>query len=231
MSAPSLQRFSVLSRVLHIVVALGFFGLGLTGFTLYFGGTWWAQAIAWCLGGAPGLAWLHRACAIMTYAAVMIHLAWLAYYKLALKGRLTSKDGMLPRAQDVKDLVRHMGWMLGKGELPQFRRFTYWEKMDYWAVVIGINTMGLTGLVLWFPEWFSGFMPGYFINLALIIHLVEAVIAVAIKFVIHLVVAHLRPQVWPADQGIFHGRMSHERIKTEHPGHWQALQEGEGEGS
>ena len=92
-----------------------------------------------------------------------------------------------------------------------------------------MNTMGLTGLVLWFPEWFSGFLPGYFINLALIIHLVEAVIAVALKFVVHLVVAHLRPEVWPGDISIFHGQMSHERLKAEHPGHWQTLNEGEGD--
>jgi len=223
-AASHIQRFSVLHRLLHIVVMVGFVGLGLTGFSLYFSGAWWARAVAWLLGGAAGLAWLHRACAVMTYAAVMLHLFWLLYYKAILKGRLTGPGGMFPHWQDLRDLWRHLGWMLGRGLPPRFGRFAYWEKVDYWAVLIGMNTMGLTGLVLWFPEWFSNFLPGYFINLALILHLFEAIIAVALKFVVHVIVGHLRPDVFPMDQSIFHGRMSLERVRAEHPAQWEALQ-------
>lgn len=219
-----IQRFSVLHRLLHIVVMVGFVGLGLTGFSLYFSGAWWARAVAWLLGGAPGLAWLHRALAMMTYAAVMIHLGWLAYYKLVLKGRLTGPEGMFPRLGDLRDLWRHLGWMLGQGAPPAFGRFAYWEKVDYWAVLIGMNTMGLTGVVLWFPEWFASVLPGYFINLALIIHLFEAIIAVALKFVVHVIVGHLRPDIFPMDKSIFHGRMSHQRLRAEHQAHWESLQ-------
>jgi len=217
------ERFSVLHRLLHVLVMVGFFGLGVTGFSLYFGGAWWARAIAWCLGGAAGLAWTHRFLAVITYASVMAHLAWLVYYKLVLKGRLTGPGTMFPRWRDVKDMFGHLGWALDKREMPSFDRFTWWEKMDYWAVLLGMNTMGITGLVLWFPEWFSQWLPGYFINLALLLHLFEAVIAVAIKFVMHPIVAHLRPEVWPADTTIFTGRMSRERIRRERPALWERM--------
>ncbi len=226
------QRFSVLNRLLHVLVMVGFVGLGVTGFSLYFGGAWWARAIAWCLGGAAGLAWLHRFFAVVTYAAVMTHLLWLAYYKLALTGRLTGPGPRCPRWSDVKDMFGHLGWALGKNDLPSFDRFTWWEKMDYWAVLVGMNTMGLTGVVLWFPEWFSQWLPGYFINLALLLHLFEAIMAVALKFVVHVIVAHFRPEVWPGDTTIFTGRVSRERLRREHPAHWKRLEaEGEEAGS
>ncbi len=223
------ERFSVLNRLLHVLVMVGFFGLGVTGFSLYFGGTWWAKAIAWCLGGAAGLAWTHRFLAVITYASVMIHLIWLAYYKLVLKGRLTGPGTMFPAWRDVKDVIGHVGWSLDRREMPAFDRFAWWEKMDYWAVLLGMNTMGITGLVLWFPEWFSQWLPGYFINVALLLHLFEAVIAVAIKFVMHPIIAHLRPEVWPADTSIFTGRISLERMQRERPAQWERFKADSGE--
>ncbi len=222
-------RFSVLHRVLHVLVMLGFIGLGVTGFSLKFSDQFWAQGVAWLLGGASHLAWTHRAFAVMTYASVMAHLIWLAYYKLLLKGRLTGPGTMFPGGRDFRELGRHLKYMFARGPQPAFGRFTYWEKLDYWAVLIGMNTMGLTGLVLWFPEWFTRFMPGYFVNLALVLHIYEAILAVALKFVVHIYTAHLRPPVYPMEKSIFNGRESMEQIKHERPGQWSELNPSDGE--
>lgn len=219
----SVLRFHALHRLLHLVVMLGFIGLGITGFSLKFSGQFWAQAIAWLCGGQAGLAWLHRACAVATYAAVMLHLLWLLYYKLARGGRLTGPRTMFPRLSDLRQLGQHIAWFMGSKVQPKFDRFTYWEKADYWAVLLGMNTMGLTGLVLWFPEWFTRFMPGYFVNLAFVLHFYEALLAVALKFVSHIITAHLRPEVYPMDRSIFSGHTSLERLKQEHAGQWEAM--------
>ena len=85
----------------------------------------------------------------------------------------------------------------------------------------GMNTMGLTGLVLWFPLFFTGFLPGVLVNVARVLHLYEAILAVALKFVVHLATAHLRPEVYPADKSIFTGKTTPERMKQEHPGEWE----------
>jgi len=79
------------------------------------------------------------------------------------------------------------------------------EKLDYWAVFIGMHTMGITGVMLWFPEFFTRVVPGFFINLAQVLHFYEAFAAVAIKFFIHIGMAHLRPSIYPADMSIFTG--------------------------
>jgi cytochrome b subunit of formate dehydrogenase len=214
-------RFSVLQRLLHLMVMVGFFGLALTGFSLKFSYQPWAQWVVGNLGGAGWTGYWHRFWAVITYSAVVIHLGWLIYFKAVLKGSLAGPQSAFPGVKDVRDLVRHVNYFFGKGRPPAFNRFTYWEKLDYWALLAGMNTMGLTGLVLWFPVFFTGFLPGYFVNVARVLHLYEAILAVALKFVVHLATAHLRPEVYPADKSIFTGRTSLEKIRREHPGEWE----------
>jgi hypothetical protein len=77
-------------------------------------------------------------------------------------------------------------------------------------------------------------MPGYFIKLAQVLHLYEAIMAVALKFVVHLISAHLRPELFPIEKSIFNGRTTREKIMREHPGEWEdiiASADGAGSGS
>ncbi len=219
-------RFPVIHRLLHWVIMVGFIGLALTGFSLKFSSWTWAQWIVSLLGGPGWTGYWHRCWAAITYSGVIVHLGWLVYFKTVLKGRLTGPQSAFPRGQDVKDLLAHIKYFLGQGRPPQFNRYAYWEKLDYWAMLVGMNTMGLTGLVLWFPLFFSGGLPGYFINLARILHWYEALLAVALKFVVHVVTAHLRPEVYPLDKAIFTGKTTLERMKHEHPGEWEEVIKG-----
>ena len=140
-----------------------------------------------------------------------------------LKGSITGPQSLFPKVQDIKDMFQHMGYFFGKRRTPRFNRFTYWEKFDYLALFLGMNTMGLTGLFLWFPEFFSTLLPGYFINLAQVLHLYEAILAVALKFVVHLISTHLRPEIFPVDKSIFNGKTTRERMMDEHPGELDSL--------
>ncbi|MCJ8499596.1 formate dehydrogenase subunit gamma [Desulfatitalea alkaliphila] len=206
-SETSVIRFSVLHRFLHLVVMVGFTGLAATGLSLAFSASWPARAFMWLMGGSAGAAWVHRACAVITYATVVIHGLWFLYYKWVLRGRLTGPHSILPSLKDLKDLRHNVGYFLGtRPQAPQFDKFSYMEKIDYWAVFIGMNTMGITGLLLWFPEFFTLWLPGFFINLAQVLHFYEALLAIVIKFFIHIGMAHLRPAVYPADMSIFTGR-------------------------
>ncbi len=222
-SAKTYFRFSPLQRLLHLAVMIGFTGLAVTGFSLKFSDQWWGFAFAWLVGGAGHLAYLHRFFAVITYGCVVLHVLWLLYFKLVLKGSITGPQSLFPKVQDVKDLFQHMGYFFGKRPIPRFNRFTYWEKFDYLALFLGMNTMGLTGLLLWFPGFFTSFLPGYFINLAQVLHLYEAIIAVALKFVVHILTTHLRPETFPVDKSIFNGKTTRERMMHEHPGEWESL--------
>lgn len=223
LSGEAFIRFSVLHRLLHWVVMVGFFGLALTGFSHKFSAQGWSQVVGFLLGGPERLGYWHRFFAVLTYSGVIVHLGWLIYFKTLLKGNLTGPQTLFPAGSDLKDLAQNIRYFLGRSTPPRFNRFTYWEKIDYWAILVGMNTMGLTGLALWFPEFFSTLVPGYFINLAQIIHLYEAIMAVALKMGIHVLTVHLRPEVYPLDRSIFSGRTSEERIKKEHQGEWDYI--------
>ena len=79
-------RFSVIHRLLHLVVMIGFTGLAVTGLSLGLSTTAPARAFMWLIGGPSHAAWLHRFCAIITYACVVIHAGWFLYYKFCLAG-------------------------------------------------------------------------------------------------------------------------------------------------
>lgn len=205
------MRFCVLHRVLHLVVMVGFTGLALTGLSLAFSATAPAKAFIWSVGGASHGAWLHRFFAVITYACVIVHGLWFLYYKIVLQGSLTDAHSVAPSMKDVKNVRQNIAYFMGRAQKPPvFDKFTYIEKIDYWAIFIGMNTMGATGLMLWFPEFFTRFLPGFFINLAQVLHLLEAIAAVVVKFFIHIGLAHLRPSVYPADMSIFTGRTTPE---------------------
>jgi cytochrome b subunit of formate dehydrogenase len=104
--------------------------------------------------------------------------------------------------------VDHNKWFFGKGPKPQFDRWTYWEKFDYFAVFWGVAIIGASGLIMWFPEFFTRFLPGWVINIALILHSDEALLAAGFIFSIHFFNTHFRIEKFPMDTVIFSGRVS-----------------------
>ena len=115
---------------------------------------------------------------------------------------------MVPTMQDWRDFVAHNKWFFGKGPKPQFDRWTYWEKFDYFAVFWGMFAIGISGLVMWFPQFFTSFLPGWVINIALIVHSDEALLAAGFIFTIHFFNTHFRLEKFPMDTVIFSGRIS-----------------------
>jgi nitrate reductase gamma subunit len=140
-----------------------------------------------------------------------------------MKGRLLGPDSMIPSKKDFQDLFQHIAYFLGKGDPPRFGRFAYWEKFDYWAVFWGIAFIGGSGLVLWFPEFLSRFLPGIFFNIAYTIHSDEALLAIGFIFIVHLYNAHFRASVFPLDKTIFTGKIEAKEMMERHPLEWEDL--------
>jgi cytochrome b subunit of formate dehydrogenase len=216
-------RFNVFHRFIHLVMMVTFIGLALTGLPLKYSDTFWAQGLIVLWGGVKGAGIFHRWFAGITFGYFSLHLLWVFYYVLVLKGNLFGPDSMVPSKKDFKDLFQHIAYFLGRGEPPQFGRFTYWERFDYWAVFWGIAFIGGSGLVLWFPEFFSRFLPGIFFNIAYTIHSDEALLAAGFVFIVHLYNAHLRADVFPIDKSIFTGKIEAREIMERHPLEWEYL--------
>jgi cytochrome b subunit of formate dehydrogenase len=119
--------------------------------------------------------------------------------------------------------VGTLKWFVGRGERPAYGRWTYWEKFDYFAVFWGIAVIGSTGLTLWFPVFFTRFLPGWFLNVATIIHSDEALLATGFIFTVHFFNTHLRPEKFPMDITVFTGRMPLEELERDKPREYEEL--------
>ncbi len=221
------RRFERLPRYLHVLVIISFISLAVTGMTLKFSYFGWAQAISHALGGFQGTGVIHRFAALITFFYFIRHIIDLNTKKRASgkgwKGFLTDPDGMLPNARDGREFLQTVKWFLYLGPRPRYGRWTYWEKFDYFAVFWGVAMIGFSGLVLWFPEFFTRFLPGSFINVATIIHSDEALLATGFIFTIHFFNTHFRPDRFPMDPVIFTGRMSLEEFKEDRPREYEEL--------
>jgi cytochrome b subunit of formate dehydrogenase len=219
-------RLSLFHRLMHVLVILSFMGLVLTGMPLKFSYSPLVQKIAPYLGGFQTAGFVHRICALFTFFYLGLHLVLLAFlhFRKKQKGLFWGPNSMVPQLEDFQNLFRHFRWFLGGGPRPQFGRFTYWEKFDYWAVFWGVSMIGTSGLFLWFPTFFAQYFPGWIFNVAIIVHSEEALLAAGFIFSIHFFNTHLRPTKFPLDHVIITGRISEEDLRFEHPLEYQAMQ-------
>jgi len=223
------QRFTPLQRGLHVFMILSFISLALTGMTLKFSYTRWASVVSHMLGGFETTGYFHRYAAVIMVAVFITHLVDL----VKRKGRdgttwmalVFGKDSMMFNRKDLDDAIGSVKWFLGRGKRPHYGRWTYWEKFDYFAVFWGIFVIGSTGLMLWFPVFFSRFFPGWFVNVATIVHSDEALLATGFIFTVHFFNTHLRPEKFPMDLVIFTGRMTVDELKHDKPAEYDELME------
>ncbi|HUL01833.1 MAG TPA: hypothetical protein VLV16_01235 [Gemmatimonadales bacterium] len=219
-AGPYLWRFSGFNRTLHALVIVSFLGLVATGLPLHFSHAGWARPLIDLFGGVAAAGMLHRICALITFGYFFAHVAYLAYQLATRPDRmrlLWGPDSMVPQLKDVRDIIQMFKWFLGMGARPQFERFSYMEKFDYWAVFWGVAIIGTSGLFLWFPTFFARFLPGWVFNIATIIHGDEALLATCFIFTIHFFNVHIRPEKFPIDTVIFTGRATTEYMQEEHP--------------
>jgi thiosulfate reductase cytochrome b subunit len=223
---PLIRRFNFYHRILHVFVIVSFMGLVITGMPLKYADAPWAAWLMKFLGGYHVAGLIHRICAVITFGYFAAHILFVIYdIAVIRKFRFNpfGPESMVPRWKDIMDIYNNLKWFLGMGPAPKFDRWAYWEKFDYWAVFWGVGMIGLSGLLLWFPEFFGRFLPGWTFNVATIIHSDEALLASGFIFTIHFFNTHLRPGKFPMDPVIFTGSVPLEELKHERPLEYERL--------
>jgi cytochrome b subunit of formate dehydrogenase/nitrate/TMAO reductase-like tetraheme cytochrome c subunit len=231
----SLVRFDIHQRAQHWFMLSGVILLGLTGWPLRGAGVFtgapiigamdasaYSAAFMKLFGGAAGAAIWHRVGAVLIIISSVYHLFYLTF--LAANKRLPIS--MLPMPKDALDMRDNILFMLGlKKERPQFDRYMYLEKFDYWAVFWGIVMMVGTGFVFWFPVFFAKYAPSWVITAAQIIHGEEATLAITFLFVVHFYNVHLKPSIFPMNWAWLNGRITVANLKHEHPAEYERLKD------
>lgn len=221
-------RFTYLERMLHACLITSFLSLAVTGLSLKFSYTPWAARLSHLLGGFQTCGFVHRTAAVIMFGTFCAHLFGLYQKKKKEYGSwralLLGPNTMLLTRRDLQEFIATMKWFLGLGPRPAYGRWTYWEKFDYFAVFWGICIIGSTGLTLWFPVFFTRFIPGSFLNVATIVHSDEALLATGFIFTVHFFNTHLRPEKFPMDTVVFTGHMPLAELKRDKPSEYETLQ-------
>jgi predicted CXXCH cytochrome family protein len=224
-----IQRFSTQQRWIHLFVILSFVALALTGMMLKFAHMSWAHYMANFIGGVAVAGTIHRFAAVITFGYFFTHL--FALFRLKKERKVSwfklifDSGSMWFNKKDIQDFWGTIKWFLGLGPRPQYGRWTYWEKFDYFAVFWGVAIIGFSGLMLWFPEFFTIIFPGWLINVATIIHSDEALLAVGFIFTIHFFNTHLRPESFPLDPVIFTGLVPLDEYKEDRSEDYRKIKE------
>ena len=226
------RRFNRLHIFLHILVITSFLLLSLTGLPLKFSNQPWAIALMNLYGGAANAALFHRVGAAITFvyfgSALAMSINFL-FIRKDIKGnpiqRLFGPDSLCFNLRDIKDVYFMVRWFFFKGPKPTFERWTYWEKFDFVAVFWGMFAIGGSGLMLWFPEFFGTFLPGWAFNVATIVHSDEALLATGFIFSVHFFNTHGRPEKFPMDFVIFNGQIAKEEMIEERGDQWKRYEE------
>ena len=224
-SGQYVRRFRRKNMRMHVVIITTFMLLALTGLPLKFNTAPWAQTLVDILGGVDSTRFIHRLAAVGTFGYMLVHIldVFIRTFIRREPGMFWGPNSMTPQPKDAADFLGNIKYFLYLGERPPGDRWTYFEKFDYLAVFWGVMIIGLSGLFLWLPEFFTSFLPGWTLNAAQVIHSDEALLATGFIFVFHFFHTHLRPESFPMDLVVFTGKMSLERFKSERPLEYQRL--------
>jgi formate dehydrogenase subunit gamma len=207
-------RFNLKQRIEHFVTMTVFALLCMTGLPQKFYQAGWAHTLVDVFGGVDATRWIHRICGIVLALSTIVHFTNAI---LLMLGKRTYFS-MVPTKKDFEDVIQQLKYYLGMTEEhPQYDRFTYKEKFEYWGLVIGNVIMVATGFILFFPVQAANLIPGQLIPAAKVAHSNEGLMAFFVITIWHIFNAHLNPDVFPFDASIFTGKVSRERYLHEHP--------------
>lgn len=218
------QRFNTVERIQHVILLTSFLLLSFTGWALKYP----EQTIehsSWLVkiwGGAKNAGIVHRIAGITMLLDFLWHVIYLGYMLSTGKMKIRKETTIIPLPKDITDAVKNILYFLGLSkEKPQFGRFSYIHKFDYWAVFWGMGIIGLSGLFLAFPVQASYLFPLWSVNwiweVIYIMHSDEALLAIVFILFWHFYNEHLKLGKFPMSMTWITGKISIEDMKHEHP--------------
>lgn len=204
------ERFPLARRIEHWVMMLSFTILGLTGLPQKFPASDLSIAFVYVLGGIENLRRIHHFAAVVMMLGTAWHILVFGYLAYVRRTRLT----MIPTLQDAKDAWQALLYNIGRAKIPpQMGRYTFEEKMEYWAFVWGAIIMGATGFMMWNPLTTAKILPGEAIPAAKAAHGGEALLAVLAIIIWHMYGVHVKR----FNKSMFTGKMNEADMLHEHP--------------
>jgi hypothetical protein len=147
-------------------------------------------------------------------AAAFYHLVYLAFYR---DGRRLLRD-IWPSVGDAAEFWNNLRYHLGlTPHRPPFGRFTYAEKVEYWALLWGTLIMAVTGVMLWAAITVGNLGPRWWLDVATAIHFYEAVLASLAIVMWHFYQVFFDPDAYPMNWAWWDGQLPLDHYQAEHP--------------
>jgi formate dehydrogenase gamma subunit len=218
---PQVVRMNQYFLLVHWGLIVSFTTLVITGFALKYPDAIWARPLLQWEGHFALRGSLHRAAALLLVATIGFHFLYLAL-KPRERGFIKA---MLPRWKDVADLAGVFSYNLGLSPAsPQFARFNYAEKLEYWALLWGTILMMISGFLLWFNNFTLRYFPKWVSDAATAVHYYEAVLATLSILVWHFYMVIFDPNVYPMETSWLTGKVGAEHYAHTRPDYLRALE-------
>jgi cytochrome b subunit of formate dehydrogenase len=141
----------------------------------------------------------------------------LYYIFFVPRGKQLIRD-LLPTMNDINDAIAVLKYNLGFSPIkPQFDRFSYIEKSEYWALVWGTVVMSVTGVILWFDNTFMGLFTKLGWDVARAVHFYEAWLAFLAILIWHIYFVIFNPDIYPMNLAWLKGSLTESEMAEEHP--------------
>jgi cytochrome b subunit of formate dehydrogenase len=228
-------RMTLAERWQHGLLAVSFILLVFTGLPLISGEVGVIRLVAGRVGAHALRGILHRAAAVVLIADLVWHVL---YTFLTERGRRNFRE-KLPRLKDIKDVFatighnaglsgflrrrglfrrffeRHPYWRFER--IPEFGRYSFVEKFEYWSLLWGAVVMILTGFFMWGPGLSLRLFPLRVHQVFVVIHGYEAILAFLAILIWHMYTVHLNPEVFPMSRVWLDGGITGADLRRFHP--------------
>ncbi len=209
---PQVRRMNANELWQHTLLMLSFIVLVVTGFSLRFDQAWITRFFFGWEGGFKLRGTIHRVASVV----LIVTTIWHVIYLFSRRGRRFFVD-MWPRLGDFRDFIQKILFNLGLSKKePRFGRFSYIEKAEYWALIWGNAVMIVTGILLWFDNYFVRIFPKGVLDVSLVIHYYEAILASLAILIWHLYSTVFNPRVYPMNPSWLTGKMPEDMFIHEH---------------
>lgn len=223
--AGDVQRFSRTWRVQHMLLVISVILLILSGLSLRYSHTWLGKAVIFLEGGFEARGALHRISAVVLLVTILYHGV---YITMTREGR-SELGALRPQWKDFKDFRDTLLYDMGRlPHRPRCGRYTYREKLQYWAFSLFLMIMTSSGVILWLHNYFIAHFPKWWVDVTFAVHGMTATLLFVFLVLWHLYIVHLSPGHFPWNGSFWHGKVSLDWLREFHAEEYEELIHGNG---
>lgn len=200
-----IPRFTKNEVIQHFLLLFSFIVLAITGFALKFPDNIVSSTLI-DIGLTEAVRrMVHRMSAFLMMGLGMYHI----FYTLSTARGRDVLFSLLPNIDDIKAATQSIMYYLKLSDnKPDYDKYDYAEKAEYWALIWGTLIMGITGIFLMYPTWVGDWAPVWFVKVCEIIHFYEAILATLAIIVWHWFFVIFRPSAYPMSFAWIDGKMT-----------------------